>query len=81
LKTVKAASDVSSKVATPTTEAAAHAALPAPTPTAESDADRAPARSAFRMISAVSGPGVMIRTTATASHAKKRPSTGKVIAA
>src|ERR1700704_2337291 len=69
LKTVNATSELSSKAATPTTDAAAHAALPTPTPTAEREADLAPARKALRMISAVSGPGVTMRTAATAIHA------------
>ena len=58
----------------PRTDAKAHAELPVPMPKAESDAARAPARKAWRMMKAVSGPGVTMRMAATVIQAANRVS-------
>jgi hypothetical protein len=50
----------------PSTEANAQMRLPVPIPSVVKEAARLPARSAWRVNSAVSGPGVTISSAATA---------------
>src|SRR4029077_4388230 len=71
---VNAVEDRSSRTPTPTAEAVTQTRVPTATPNADIVDARGPAASAFRMISAVSGPGAASSNADSATQASKRPS-------
>ena len=67
----KAGSEAASSAAIPAAVASVQAACPPETPTAVKIPARLPPSSVFRIVSAVSGPGVMITIAETPRNAAK----------
>ena len=77
----KAGSDALSSVTTPALAATVHVARPSATPAAVAIPLRRPPESVFRIVSAVSCPGVQMTTTDTATNAARLPSIRQYCAA
>ena len=75
---MKAGSDAASSAAIPAAVASVQIACPLETPTAVNTPARRPPRSEFRIVSAVSGPGVTITIAETPRKAASWPATAPV---